>query len=118
MTLITRQQFLALLANGRAAQEARKQGRDIDPYPVVKLFTPDASCTWLLTEVDPMDPDRAFGLDDLGQGFPELGYVSLREMEGLRGLLGLAVERDRHFSADKPLSAYAEEARQHRRIVA
>lgn len=24
-----------------------------DPKPVVKLFTPDASCTWLLTEIDP-----------------------------------------------------------------
>jgi len=118
MTLITRQQFQALLANGRAAREARQHGRDIDPYPVVKLFTPDASCTWLLTELDPDDPDRAFGLDDLGQGFPELGYVSLREIQSLRGLMGLTVERDRHFAAGKPLSAYAEEARQHRRIIA
>jgi hypothetical protein len=118
MILITRQQFRALLANGRAAQEARQQDRDIGPHPVVKLFTPDASCTWLLTEVDPDDPHRAFGLDDLGQGFPELGYVSLREIESLRGMLGLSVERDRYFTADKPLSAYAEEARRHRRIVA
>jgi hypothetical protein len=118
MTLITRQQFQGLLANGRAAQEARRQGTDIDPHPVVKLFTPDASCTWLLTEVDPDDPDRAFGLDDLGQGFPELGYVSLREIKSLRGNLGLTVERDRYFTADKPLSAFAEEARRHRRIVA
>jgi hypothetical protein len=29
---------------------------------VVKLFTPDAACTWLLTELDPDDPDIAFGL--------------------------------------------------------
>ena len=39
-------------------------------------FTPDAGATWLLTEIDPDDHDHAFGLCDLGQGFPELGYVS------------------------------------------
>lgn len=117
MTLITRKQFQALLANGRAAQEARQQDKDIDPHPVVKIFTPDAGATWLLTEIDPDDTDRAFGLCDVGHGFTELGYVSLREIESLRGQLGLTVERDRFFHADRTLSAYAEEARQHRRIV-
>jgi hypothetical protein len=117
MKLMTNVQRAQLLANGRAAQEARREGRDIDPYPVVKFFTPDADCTWLLTELDPDDPDRAFGLGDLGQGCPELGYVSLREIERLRGLIGLAVERDLHFEADKPLSAYADEAREHSRII-
>jgi hypothetical protein len=83
----------------------------------VKIFTPDAGCTWLLTEIDPDDSDRAFGLCDVGHGFTEIGYVSLREIASLRGQLGLTVERDQFFAADKSLSAYAEEARQHRRIV-
>ena len=43
----------------------------------MKLFTPDANATWLLTELDPVEPDRAFGLCDLGLGYPELG-VRLR----------------------------------------
>ena len=44
------------------------------PYlPVVKLFTPDVNATWLLTELDPEDPDISFGLCDLGVGCPELG---------------------------------------------
>jgi hypothetical protein len=43
-----------------------------DHFPAVKLFTPDGSATWLLTEADPDDPDRLFGLSDLGLGFPEL----------------------------------------------
>jgi len=34
------------------------------------------------------------------------------------GKLDLPVERDRHFVADKMISAYAEEAREHRSIVA
>src|SRR6185312_3773633 len=84
---------------------------DVDHPPVAKLFTPDANATWLISAVDPDDPDRLFGLCDLGLGFPELGYVSLLELSALKGPLGLPVERDLHFLADKPLSAYAEEAR-------
>lgn len=90
---------------------------DTDHRPVVKLFTPDASATWLLTECDPDEPDRLFGLCDLGLGCPELGYVSLAEIMELRGRLGLPVERDLHFVADRPLSGYVDEARAKGRIV-
>ena len=61
---------------------------------MVKLFTPDASATWLIVEADLDEPDRLFGLCDLGHGYPELGYVSVREIETLRGPLGIPVERD------------------------
>ncbi len=107
MKLITSEQRTKLLENGAATA----RGEEHDPVPVVKLFTPDANATWLLSELDHADPDRAFGLCDLGLGFPELGYVSLRELEALRGPLGLAVERDRYFIADRPLSCYADDAR-------
>lgn len=91
---------------------------DRDGPPIVKLFTPDGAATWLISETDLEDPDRLYGLCDLGLGFPELGYVSLAEISAVRGQLGLPVERDLHFVADKPLSAYAEEARKQGRIVA
>jgi hypothetical protein len=108
MTLfLTPEQQSRLLANGDLAA----QGRANDFPPVVKLFLPDSAATWLLTELDPHDQDRAFGLCDLGLGSPELGWVSLRDLGGLRGKLGLAVERDDAFRANKPLSLYAEEAR-------
>jgi hypothetical protein len=84
---------------------------------VVKLFTPVGNATWLLTEIDPDDTDHAFGLCDLGLGCPELGYVSLAELASVRGRLGPLVERDQYFEADKPLSAYAAEARAHGGIV-
>lgn len=105
--LISREERATMLAYG--ARSAR--GEQIDPFPVVKLFTPDAGATWLLTELDPDDPDIAFGLCDLGLGFPELGSVRLSEIETARGHLGLGVERDRYFVAEKALSAYADEAR-------
>jgi hypothetical protein len=118
MTLITKALTEQLLANGRAQRTAMDNGEEaLDFKPVVKLFTPDAQCTWLLTELDP-DGGLAFGLCDLGMGEPELGYVSLVELATVRGKLGLPVERDLHFEANKPISAYAEEARERRRIVA
>ena len=59
----------------------------------------------------PGNPDIAFGLCDLGLGEPELGTVSLSDLAKLRGKLGLPIERDMSFKANKPLSRYAEEAR-------
>jgi Protein of unknown function (DUF2958) len=41
----------------------------------------------------------------------------MTELRAVLGPLGLPVERDEHFEADKPLSAHADEARAHRRIV-
>ena len=111
--LITDEQHAQLLANGRQSCDRE----DFDPAPVVKLFTPDGCATWLLSEIDPDDPDHAFGLCDLGQGFPELGYVSLDELSTVRGRLGLPIERDRHFEADKSIGRYAREARMAGRIV-
>lgn len=99
--------YAQLLANGHCTAG----GDSIDPLPVIKLFTPDAGATWLLTELDPDDEDLAFGLCDLGLGCPELGYVRLSELAQVRGRLGLFIERDEHFKADKSLTAYAEEAR-------
>jgi hypothetical protein len=114
MKLITDEQRALLLANGRQSLEQE----NFDPAPVVKLFTPDAGATWLLTEIDPDDHDHAFGLCDLGLGYPELGWVSLAEIAAVRGRLGLPIERDLHFEAQKRLSAYAREARLGGRIVA
>lgn len=114
MKLITDAQCTQLLANGTIGAN----GDAHDPLPVVKLFTPDANATWLLTELDPHDPDLAFGLCDLGLGCPELGYMRLSEIASVRGRLGLPVERDLHFRADRPLSAYASDAQIHRAIRA
>jgi len=104
--LLTKALRTRLLANGR--RSASEPG--FDTFPVVKLFMPDGQATWLLSELD--DDDIAFGLCDLGLGFPELGAVSLGELANLRGRLGLPVERDRYFEATAPLSVYAQQAQQ------
>jgi hypothetical protein len=92
MPLLTTTQRAQLLTSRRtntARLAAGQSGQDF--VPVVKLFT-------------------AFGLCDLGLGGPALGYVSLKELATVRGRLDLPVERDHHFTADKPLSVHAEEA--------
>ena len=111
MELITPTIREALLRNGRIRLSADVNGSpEIDFYPVVKLFTPDAGCTWLLTELDPEEPDIAFGLCDLGMGCPELGSVRISELESVRGKLGLPVERDLHFAPHHTISVFARAA--------
>lgn len=104
--LFTARQMVELIANFRANQQGTVE---VDHKPVIKLFTPDAQATWLLTEFDPCE-ELFFGLCDLGVGFPELGYVTQRELQECRGVLGLPVERDRHFKPQMSLSEYAREA--------
>jgi len=65
----------------------------------MKLFTPDSSFTWYITEGSPIKDESGkevdfhfFGLVD-GHD-KELGYVALSELESVRGPLGLPIERD------------------------
>ncbi len=111
--LITKAEMTKLLANGAKS----KQGSH-DPKPVIKLFNPTGAATWLISEIDPENTDQAFGLCDLGQGQPELGYVSINEIRGFRGRFGLGIERDRWFNPDKTIGEYADEARSLGRINA
>lgn len=92
----------------RLKLEANAKNPDADHKPVVKLFNPVGAATWLLTEIE---GDTAFGLCDLGMGSPELGSVSISELERITLPLGLKIERDLHFTADKTISQYAEAAR-------
>lgn len=59
----------------------------------VKYFTPDSNWTWYGSEFD--GEDIFFGLVN---GLElELGYFSLKELQGTCGPLGLPIERDVHF---------------------
>ena len=60
----------------------------------VKFFSPDSNWTWWATEFD--GEDLFFGLVE-GQ-FKELGYFSLSELQSARGPMGLAIERDLHWT--------------------
>lgn len=100
--LVTAEQRAQLLAAGAA----RAAGQDIDPLPVVRLFTPDAHATWLLASLDPADGDTAWGLIDLGIGMPALGTVKLSDLASIVGPQQRPVLRDLYFRASRPLSEY------------
>jgi Protein of unknown function (DUF2958) len=116
MDLIEPNKLDDLISNHREQQKVKGTRSERDFEPVVKLFVPWSSGTWLLSECAP--DGLAFGLCDMGFGTPELGYVSLDEVAALRGPGGLHVEQDFHFKANKTLSRYADEARQQGRIRA
>jgi len=111
MNLFTIAQRQHLLINGQPEQRGK------DHKPVVKLFMQCSGCTWLLTELEPELPTIAFGLCDLGMGFPELGYVDLEELAKVKNRFGLGIERDLQFEGKYPISVYARAARHHQYII-
>ena len=107
MKLVTKAIQAKLLSNGAKQVETGNE----DFVPVVRFFDPTGAATWLITECDTEEPDRMFGLCDLGMGHPELGWVSLRELQSVSGPLGLGIERDLWFDGEYPLSVYTKVAR-------
>lgn len=103
VSLIPNEVMAKLIANGAAEPPH-------DPVPVLKLFNPFGSGRWLITEILP-DGDTLFGLCDLDMGFPELGYVSLDELEAIRLPFGLRIQRDPGFVGHVALSQWAQLAR-------
>ncbi|MCF0055502.1 DUF2958 domain-containing protein [Dyadobacter sp. CY356] len=104
-----------LRANGMQTD----QGNEIDPKPVVKLFTLNGRAIWLLTELSPFYEGIAFGLCDMGFGEPELGNVYIPELELVKdATTGLPlVEKDESFNATHTISVYTEAARMCREIT-
>ena len=101
--LITQAEYKKLLAN----YEANKGKEDTTDFkPVVKLFNAWGSQTWLISEID--HKGIFFGVCDMGQGQPELGYSHLPQMDHV---LKQSLEKDRWFVASKTVSEYAKDAR-------
>ena len=84
-------------------------GNDIKPW--LKLFNPVGAQTWLIAGIAE-DEDTMYGLCDLGFGCPELGYVSLNEIENLDLPFGLKIERDTWWEPEKTLEEYYNDARE------
>jgi len=67
--------------------------KGLEALAQVKFFTPDSNWTWYASEFD--GEDMFFGL--VSGMEVELGYFSLKELQEVRGPLGLQIERDLHF---------------------
>jgi hypothetical protein len=110
--LLTKEVEKKLLNNHQeqAAFMAQTEGDTIEMAPVVKLFDAYGSAFWLLTEMD--EHGLAFGLADLGLGFPELGVIDVNEIIEVNQTGPFPrIERDRYFTATKSLSEYLNDAK-------
>jgi hypothetical protein len=99
------------------AQEVQNQLAK-DHAPVVKLHSKYGKAIWLLSELDPVS-NIAFGLCDLGQGNPELSYVSLSDLASIKHarLKVPMVETDPGFEGKYPMSVYLIAAKAAGRVV-
>ena len=66
-----------------------------DPLVVAKLFDPCGSASWFLLEYDPVEKIAFCWVQGLAED--ELGYISLTEMESIKGPLGIGIEQDLYF---------------------
>ena len=76
-----------------------QDGKD-DPICKLKFFTPDSSWTWYVLEGEKQDNDWLFFGKVVSHLCPEgeLGYFNLKELQKVRGSLGLPIERDRFWT--------------------
>jgi len=117
MKLKTKKEVLMKLLTKEIKNKLAKNVGDANvDKPYLKLFNPVGAATWLITQVE--DDGMMFGLCDLGMGFPEYGYVHLKELEELKLPFGMGIERDIHFNPDKTLAEYADIAWEKKYIVA
>jgi len=66
---------------------------------VAKFFTPDSNWTWFVFEGD-KQPDGDWEFFGMVHGFEnEMGSFMLSDLEGVKGPLGLKIERDRHIGS-------------------
>jgi hypothetical protein len=78
-----------------AAKQYPKGSSMEDQMVVAKFFNPVGAWTWYLMNVDPSDPDYAWGIV---KGFEvEMGSWSMNELQSLKLLGGLGIERDISF---------------------
>lgn len=71
---------------------------------IVKYFTPWGGWTWYITEAEKQGDDwLLFGyvVSGLGEDCNEWGYISLNELQSIKGPFGLGVEIDLYFGNHK-----------------
>ena len=107
-----------LLAQGRVRLASIENAGDrvlfdraMNLRPLVKIYMTEPRRVWLLTDIDPVFPHRAFGISDLGTGLALIASVNIEAFAFCRDTLGLPIYRDPDFKATMTLREYAIDAR-------
>jgi hypothetical protein len=95
-----------LEANGREQAPLKGTAHEIDFEPVVKLRDHEEGRVWLLTEIDPDQPGKAWGLCLSDPEYPEpyMGSADLNELASVKQAGFLTVDAD--FTPAGPVSDY------------
>ncbi len=95
-----------LEANGRRQAAVKGTAYEIDFEPVVRLSDHEEGRVWLLTEIDPAQPNQAWGLCLCDPESPEpyTGTVDLNELDRVHAAGFLTV--DTSFVPAGPVSDY------------
>ncbi len=84
----------------KALPPLRSQSEETDPMVIAKFFCPWGAATWWVFEYD--GEDILFGFAYLlNEESAELGYISKKDLESIRGFGGLRIERDHNFEPKK-----------------
>jgi hypothetical protein len=104
--LLTDFQRARLEANGRAQAAVKGTIYEIDLDPVVRLVDHETGSVYLLTEIDPDQPQKAWGLCLRDPDYPEphMGQVDLLKLTATEKATVLTV--DRSFTPSAPVSDY------------
>lgn len=87
----------------RRFAEVGSQELSADPIVIAKFFNPTGPGRWYATEYNPKFRIFFGYVSIFGDYCDEWGSFSLDELESFRGVFGLGIERDRHFT-EAPIS--------------
>lgn len=101
MQPLTDEQMAKLEANGKKPDEDH-----VPPVYLMALHEGVPIMQFMLTHVDPDNPDQAYGLIDWGHGKPRMSMVFLKQIESIDEDEQMHVEQDPYFKPTRPISVY------------
>lgn len=95
----------------RLMENGHHHGQDFVPLLKLDMWVVNGqSISWLVSELDPANPNRAYGLGSKWVGEVTEGYFDLGKLERAAEILGLHIVPDEYFIPRHPLSVYRQAA--------
>lgn len=109
MGLLTASQKRTLMSNGRWNKVRRKANEPTTNFQIVaRLVCRSTGVEWLLSEIDPIRPNRAYALTLYPNGRFRTGWINLPSLQSSKRY---AVEADHRFRSSMSLQCYVASAR-------
>lgn len=100
--LLTDEQIQKLKQIGLSEEQNEGQ------VPIVRLHLPDKNAYWLFSCIVSGQEKMAYGIFEMGIGFPEIGYFHLDDIADMKFEKNVAIENDLEFKGEHSLLKYAE----------